>query len=45
VYSSAGLVKVFPRDRLPYYINPMKTAVFVVNTDPSHMPGRHWVGL
>ncbi len=33
---------VFPCDKLPKYISK-KPACFIINTDPSYMPGSHWV--
>lgn len=34
---------VFPCDKLPYDLNlPLN---IIVNTDPSHLPGEHWVGI
>lgn len=33
---------VFPSDRLPYHVNSFPSA-YVCNTDPSGLPGKHWV--
>jgi len=32
---------IYPSDLLPD--NPSKPCCFIVNTDPSHLPGKHWV--
>ena len=37
--------KVLACDQLPTYIDRSRRAAFVINTDPSDMPGSHWVGL
>ena len=34
--------RVISRDQLP---NPYCTGSFIMNTDPSHLPGRHWVAI
>ena len=35
---------VYARNRIPT-IPPHKKIAFIVNTDPSHKPGEHWVGF
>src|SRR5882724_5062914 len=37
-------VGAFPRDILPRKLRKGKNAM-VINTDPSHLPGQHWVAL
>jgi hypothetical protein len=32
---------IYPSDLLPE--NPVKPCCFVVNTDPSNLPGKHWI--
>ena len=36
---------VFACDTLPQYIQQGKAHAFVINTDPAHKPGSHWVAL
>ena len=35
---------VFARNRVPKRI-PAKTVAYIVNTDPDHKPGQHWIAL
>ena len=34
---------VFPSDKLPRFIP--RPALFVCNTDASHLPGQHWIAI
>ena len=34
---------VIPRDRLPLVVK--KPTIYIINTDPSSLPGKHWVTL
>ena len=36
---------VFASNTLPHYIQQGKAHAFVINTDPAHKPGSHWVAL
>ncbi len=34
---------VLARDQLPIYVN--KPKIYIVNTDPIHQPGQHWIAM
>ena len=38
-------VGVFAIDRLPQNVDKYKTIKMIVNLDPSHLPGSHWVAI
>ena len=36
---------VYARNELPSFPHMMKRSLYIVNTDPSHLPGKHWVTI
>ena len=36
---------VYPRNKLPYFVNTRHPSAFVINTDVSSGPGEHWVAV
>ena len=34
---------VFPRDKLPHYVDIRRPGAYIINTDHSSGPGEHWV--
>lgn len=36
---------VYPRNKLPYFVNTRQPCAFVINTDNSDGPGEHWVAV
>ena len=44
IYTRRTFQGVFPRDKLPRYVLK-KPSAYVVNTDPAHRPGKHWVAI
>lgn len=36
---------VYPRDKLPRWVSTQQPCAFIINTDRSSGPGRHWVAL
>ncbi len=41
-YTGPWFKGIYARDRLP---KPTAPAVYMFNTDPSHKPGEHWLGV
>ncbi len=42
--TKAAFIGVFPIDHLPEHV-PVKPALFIVNTNPSNLPGQHWKAI
>ena len=42
--TSAIFEGVYPADRIPTNFDCLPSAC-VINTDPSHLPGQHWIGI
>jgi len=41
----SGFVGVFPLDKVPHHISKPFPKSFIVNTDTSNLPGKHWLAV
>jgi hypothetical protein len=44
-FSKRAFCGVYPRDKLPRRVHTRKPCAYIINTDPAHRPGQHWVAV